>query len=107
MIRFENVTKTYAGGAVKAVDDLTLEIDGGKAFGFLGPNGAGKTTLLSLILDLIEPTKGYVKSKETLVSESDDWKNYTGSYLNEGFLIPFLTLSFYIFKFNYIIIIYD
>jgi len=47
--------------------------------------------MLSLILDLIEPSMGSVKSKDQLVAKVDDWKNYTGSYLNEGFLIPFLT----------------
>ena len=43
MIQFENVTKTYAGGKVKAVDGLDMKIEEGKVFGFTGPNGAGKT----------------------------------------------------------------
>ena len=58
MIRFENVTKTYAGGSVKAVDDLTLEIDGGKVFGFLGPNGAGKTTTIKMMTGILNPDGG-------------------------------------------------
>lgn len=60
MIRFEHVTKTYAGGAVKAVDDLCLEIEGGKVFGFLGPNGAGKTTTIKMMTGILSPDEGRV-----------------------------------------------
>ncbi|NLI20340.1 MAG: ABC transporter ATP-binding protein [Clostridiales bacterium] len=60
MIRFENVTKSYAGGAVKAVDDLSLEIDGGKVFGFLGPNGAGKTTTIKMMTGILNPDAGKI-----------------------------------------------
>lgn len=60
MIRFENVTKSYAGGAVKAVDDLSLEIDGGKVFGFLGPNGAGKTTTIKMMTGILNPDSGKI-----------------------------------------------
>ena len=60
MIRFENVTKTYAGGATKAVDDLNMEIDGGKVFGFLGPNGAGKTTTIKMMTGILSPDAGKV-----------------------------------------------
>ncbi len=60
MIRFENVTKTYAGGATKAVDGLTLEIEGGKVFGFLGPNGAGKTTTLKMMTGILNPDSGRI-----------------------------------------------
>ena len=60
MIRFENVTKTYAGGATKAVDDLCLEIDGGKVFGFLGPNGAGKTTTIKMMTGILNPDSGSI-----------------------------------------------
>jgi ABC-2 type transport system ATP-binding protein len=60
MIRFENVTKSYAGGATRAVDDLTMEIDSGKVFGFLGPNGAGKTTTLKLMTGILNPDQGQI-----------------------------------------------
>jgi len=60
MIRFEHVTKTYAGGSVKAVDDLNLEIDGGKVFGFLGPNGAGKTTTIKMMTGILNPDSGNI-----------------------------------------------
>ena len=60
MIRFENVTKTYAGGATKAVDDLSMEIDGGKVFGFLGPNGAGKTTTIKMMTGILNADTGSI-----------------------------------------------
>jgi ABC-2 type transport system ATP-binding protein len=89
MIELNTLHKVYGRTVAFSIENLS--INEGEFVGLVGNNGAGKTTMLSLILDLIEPTMGTVKSKGTLVSNSDDWKNYTGSYLNEGFLIPFLT----------------
>lgn len=89
MIQINNLKKAYGKKIVLSIDDLTIKEH--EFVGIVGNNGAGKTTLLSLILDLIEPSRGNVKSKHQLVSKVDDWKSYTGSYLNEGFLIPFLT----------------
>lgn len=89
MIEIVNLQKIYGKNVALSIPELHIK---NKEFvGLVGNNGAGKTTMLSLILDLIEPSTGFVKSKAKLVSESDDWKSYTGSYLNEGFLIPFLT----------------
>jgi ABC-2 type transport system ATP-binding protein len=51
-----NLTKNY--GALAALSDLNLKIEGTKCVGFLGPNGSGKTTTLKLFTDLIRPTKG-------------------------------------------------
>jgi ABC-2 type transport system ATP-binding protein len=89
MIKFSNLQKFYGGKMVLTTDSLCI---GRQEFvGLVGNNGAGKTTMLSLILDLIEPTTGTVKSKDVNVAKSDEWKSYTGSYLDEKFLIPFLT----------------
>lgn len=62
-IRIESLTKDYAIGfwrrrTYRALDHLSLDIDGGEVFGFLGPNGAGKTTTLKLLMQLIFPTSG-------------------------------------------------
>src|SRR6476646_629834 len=55
-IRTEHLSRVF--GAVKAVDDLSLEVPAGIVFGFLGPNGAGKTTTIHLLLGLLAPTRG-------------------------------------------------
>ncbi len=89
MIELNNLKKVYGTKTALSVGQIIIpERD---FTGLVGNNGAGKTTMLSLILDLIRPHSGAVTSKGKIVPETDEWKNYTGSYLNEGFLIPFLT----------------
>ena len=53
----ENLTKSY-GGAINALENLSLEVEEGRVFGFLGPNGAGKTTTVKLLTGLLTPTAG-------------------------------------------------
>ena len=61
MLHLEHIHKTYGGGrAVKAVDDLTLELRPGEIFGFIGPNGAGKTTTIKLAMGILQPDQGTV-----------------------------------------------
>ena len=89
MIEILKLQKVYSKSFALTIENL--KINKRELVGLVGNNGAGKTTLLSLILDLIKATDGYVKSKDLQVDKTDDWKNYTGSYLNERFLIPYLT----------------
>ncbi len=89
MIEFNNIKKVYGAKFSLSIPDLVISEK--ELVGLVGNNGAGKTTLLSLGLDLIQPTTGSVSSRGIMVSDGDDWKSYTGSYLNESFLIPFLT----------------
>jgi ABC-2 type transport system ATP-binding protein len=97
MLTINNLSKVYSGATVLDIKDLS--IGKGDSFGLVGNNGAGKTTLFRLILDLIRPDTGFVLSKESDVSKSESWKNYTGSYLDRNFLIDFLTPEEY-FEFN-------
>ena len=60
MIDIQHVTKTYAKNKKKAVDDLTLHVDGGELFGFIGPNGAGKTTTIKLMTGVLRPDEGSI-----------------------------------------------
>ena len=60
MIDIRHVSKSYAKGRVKAVDDLVLTVRPGEIFGFLGPNGAGKTTTIKLIVGLLKPDAGTI-----------------------------------------------
>ena len=96
MIQVNKLQKTYNGITVLNIPEL--EIKAGESFGLVGNNGAGKTTFFRLILDLIEPTAGEVQIENKTVMRNDDWKSITGSFLDEGFLIDFLTPEEY-FKF--------
>jgi len=89
MITIKELQKKYGEKIALQLD--ALEIKAGEHVGVVGNNGAGKTTLFSLILDLIRATTGEVHSKGTLVAGSDHWKTYTGSFLDESFLIDYLS----------------
>ncbi|PIQ19871.1 MAG: ATP-binding protein [Cytophagales bacterium CG18_big_fil_WC_8_21_14_2_50_42_9] len=96
MIEVKNIEKAYNGKTVVNIPGLTIAA--GETVGLVGNNGAGKTTLFRMILDLIRPSKGEVFSKGINVALSEEWKHYTGSHLDEGFLIDYLTPEEY-FKF--------
>ncbi len=89
MIVVRELTKKYSGVTVLNIPSLT--ISRGESFGLVGNNGAGKTTFFRLVLDLIRASSGLVLSNNEAVSRTETWKQYTGSYLDEGFLIDFLT----------------
>ncbi|PTS92616.1 ATP-binding protein [Pedobacter sp. HMWF019] len=89
MIEIKNLKKIYAGRTVVNIESLVF--GPGETIGLVGNNGAGKTTLFRMLLDLIKPDFGEILSKEANVSRQDQWKNYTASYLDEGFLIDYLT----------------
>jgi len=94
MITINNLVKGYNGKI--AVNISNLEIGNG-IVGLVGNNGAGKTTLFRLLLDLVKADRGEVLSNEKKVSENEDWKNYTAAYIDEGFLIPYLTPEEYFY----------
>jgi ABC-2 type transport system ATP-binding protein len=95
MIEIKNLTKSYAG--VTVVNIPELHIQRGETIGLVGNNGAGKTTLFRMILDLIRPESGEVLSNGKNVMHDEQWKNYTASYLDEGFLIDYLTPEEYFY----------
>ena len=67
------------------------EIPTGESFGLAGNNGAGKTTFFNILLDLIRPTIGSITTNDIVVNTSEDWKKFTGSFIDESFLIGYLT----------------
>lgn len=89
MIIIDNVSKKYGSAEVLNVE--TIEIPSGQSFGLVGNNGAGKTTLFNILLDLIRPTTGKVINNAIEVNKSEDWKTFTGSFIDESFLIGYLT----------------
>jgi ABC-2 type transport system ATP-binding protein len=95
MIQVENLSKIYNGTKVLNIEGLT--IPQGQSFGLVGNNGAGKTTFFSLLLDLIEPSTGTIKNKEIQVNQSENWKNHTTSFVDDSFLIGYLTPEEYFY----------
>ena len=95
MIKIDNISKEYNTVEVLRIDEL--EIPGGQSFGLVGNNGAGKTTLFSLFLDLIQPTRGQITSHGIVVSESEEWKPFTSAFIDESFLIGYLTAEEYFY----------
>jgi len=95
MIEINNLKKIYAGVAVVDVPHITIRK--GENVGLIGNNGAGKTTLFRMMLDLIRADTGEVLSNDKDVAQSEHWKNYTASYLDEGFLIDYLTPEEYFY----------
>ena len=93
LLELKNVKKQYGSTTVLNVEHLA--IDKGECIGIVGNNGAGKTTAFSLILDLIQASEGVVLSKEKDVSKTEEWKSYTSAFLDETFLIDFLTPNEY------------
>ena len=89
MITIDTISKKYGKEVVLNIEKI--EIPKGQSFGLVGNNGAGKTTLFNILLDLIRPTTGLITSNNIVVSESEEWKNFTGSFIDESFLIGYLT----------------
>lgn len=89
MISIQNISKTY--GTAQVLNLENIEIPSGQSFGLVGNNGAGKTTLFNLLLDLIRPTTGEIVNNQVVVNKSEDWKTFTGSFIDESFLIGYLT----------------
>lgn len=96
MIQANNLSKTYNNG-VKVLNITNLEIPKGQSFGLVGNNGAGKTTFFSLLLDLIEPTTGSIKNNGIQVNTSEAWKPFTSAFIDESFLIGYLTAEEYFY----------
>ena len=95
MIQVHNLSKTYNATTVLKIDNL--EIPKGQSFGLVGNNGAGKTTFFSLLLDLIQPSSGSITNNDVQVNTSENWKPFTASFLDESFLIGYLTPEEYFY----------
>ncbi|WP_415324471.1 ABC transporter ATP-binding protein [Chryseobacterium sp. MMS23-Vi53] len=95
MITINNLSKTYGQATVLNIENL--EIPNGETFGLVGNNGAGKTTLFSLMLDLIQATTGFVSIDGIKVNESETWKNKVSAFVDDSFLIGYLTPEEYFY----------
>ncbi len=89
MITINNLIKKF--GETVASDIPSLTINDGDILGLVGNNGAGKTTFFRMLLDLLKPDAGEVALGGINPAQSEEWKAFTGAYIDEGFLIDFLT----------------
>ena len=95
MIKAYSLTKEYGGEKVLNLSELV--IPKGELFGLIGNNGAGKTTFFSLLLDLIEATSGTVEINNIMVHQSEAWKPYISAFIDESYLIGYLTVEEYFY----------
>jgi len=95
MIKTTELSKKYGDATVLNIE--SLEIPKGQTFGLVGNNGAGKTTYFNLLLDLIKSTTGHVINNEIRVNKSEDWKPFTAAFIDESFLIGYLTAEEYFY----------
>lgn len=95
MIQATQLSKQYNGVTVLNISNL--EIPKGQSFGLVGNNGAGKTTFFSLLLDLIEPSTGKILNNSIQVNTSEAWKPLTAAFIDESFLIGYLTAEEYFY----------
>ncbi|NHN26962.1 ABC transporter ATP-binding protein [Flavobacterium jejuense] len=95
MIQVSNLSKTYNGTTVLNIENL--EIPKGQSFGLVGNNGAGKTTFFSLLLDLIQPSSGKITTNTIQINTDESWKTFTNSFIDETFLIGYLTPEEYFY----------
>ena len=93
-IKIQNLKKSF--GETIAVDIPSFEINAGDMLGLVGNSGAGKTTLFRLMLDLLQADDGQISMEfangvSIDPSKSEEWKHHTGAYIDDAFLIDFLT----------------
>ena len=92
MAYFEGIEMTGGyGNGPDIINSCSVTVNKGEIVSILGPNGAGKTTLFNILLDLIRPTTGSVINNDISVHKSESWKTFTGSFIDESFLISYLT----------------
>lgn len=88
-IKIEQLKKCFGEKVAVDIDQYTIQ--NGDMIGLVGNNGAGKTTLFRLMLDLLKADNGSVHIGETNVAVNEEWKAHTGAFIDDGFLIDYLT----------------
>ncbi|MCK0131981.1 ABC transporter ATP-binding protein [Flavobacteriaceae bacterium F08102] len=95
MIHVKDLSKCY--GQTTVLHIPSLDIPKGQTFGLVGNNGAGKTTFFNVLLDLIKPTTGHIEIDGIQVNKSEAWKPLTAAFIDETFLIGYLTPEEYFY----------
>src|SRR5690349_11043339 len=94
-IRLDKVAKTYPGGKVAAVDELTLDVHEGEILVLVGPSGCGKSTTLRLINRMIEPSGGRIllDGEDVTKVNADKLRRRIGYVIQQIGLFPHQTIS--------------
>jgi osmoprotectant transport system ATP-binding protein len=95
LIAFEQVGKTFDGGRVRAVDDLSLSVQDGEFLAIVGGSGSGKTTLLRLPNGLITPDEGVIRVEGNNIVDGDliGLRRRIGYVFQSGGLFPHMTVA--------------
>lgn len=88
-LSLNNLKKCF--GEKTAVDIQSFTVNSGDILGLVGNNGAGKTTMFRLVLDLLKADEGRVSIDGMDPASCEDWKLSTGAFIDDSFLIDFLT----------------
>lgn len=90
VIKVQAVSKSF--GTLKAVDQLSFEVEAGQVYGFLGQNGSGKSTTIRMLLSLIHPTEGHIEIfGKSLTANRSDILEQVGAVIERPDLYPYLT----------------
>jgi ABC-2 type transport system ATP-binding protein len=95
MLRIEDLSKSFDN--VEVLNIPRLEIGKGELVGIVGNNGAGKTTFFRLCLDLLKAEAGNILMENKDICQSEEWKKQTGAFIDERFLMDFLTPEEYFY----------
>jgi len=89
-IEVDNLSRIF--GSLRAVDNVSFEVQRGEIFGFLGPNGAGKTTTISMLCTLLKPTSGSGRvNGYDIIRQRSEVRRSIGLVFQESSLDEYLT----------------
>lgn len=88
ILTIENLSKSF--GYVKAVKNLSFQIEKGNVYGILGPNGSGKSTTLGMVLNVVNPTQGKFQWFDGSISTHDSLKK-VGAIIERPNFYPYMT----------------
>lgn len=92
VIKVENISKNF--GTLKAVDNLSFEVEAGQVFGFLGQNGSGKSTAIRMLLSLIHPSSGSIELfGKSIQKNRASILEQVGAIIERPDLYPYLTAT--------------
>ena len=92
VIKVENISKNF--GTLKAVDNLSFEVEAGQVFGFLGQNGSGKSTTIRMLLSLIHPSSGSIELfGKSIQKNRASILEQVGAIIERPDLYPYLTAT--------------